>query len=266
MRFIDLNHLTVNIATEGTHGAPTLVFINSLGTDFRIWDEVLPAFASHFYLVRYDKRGHGLSDAPAGEYRLQDHISDLHALLAKLNVRQAILCGVSVGGMIAQGLCAQHPDRVLALVLCDTAAKIGTIELWNERIDGVTHAGIASIADNILQRWFSSDFHQQRAVELSGWRNMLTRTPVTGYAGTCAAIRDADLTESVRTITCPALAVCGDQDGATPPDVVRTLVDLIPDCRFKLIKGAGHLPSIEQPEVLINCMTSFFKEINVGGL
>lgn len=263
MRFIELNQLAINIASSGSHARPALVFVNSLGTDFRIWDYVLPGFESHFHLIRYDKRGHGLSDAPAGAYCLQDHIDDLDALLAKLKISQAIICGVSVGGMIAQGFCAQHPDRVLGLVLCDTAAKIGTTELWNERIDKVTQGGIVSIADAILERWFSEHYRRQNRAELSGWRNMLTRTPVVGYAGTCAAIREADLTESTRTIACPALAVCGDQDGATPPDIVRTLTELIPGSRFKLIDGAGHLPSIEQPEALIDCMKSFFREMNI---
>ena len=264
MNFIDINNLTFNIAIDGLEDGPALVFINSLGSDYRIWDEIWPAFSSYFRVVRYDKRGHGLSDAPSGEYRLQEHIDDLDGLLTKLNLDQTVLCGVSVGGMIAQSFSVQSPQRVLGLILCDTAARIGTTELWNERIEKVTQTGIASIADSILERWFSTDFFRERPIELAGWRNMLIRTPAEGYAGTCAAIRDADLTETACKITRPALVVGGDQDGATPPDVVQTLAELIPDSRFRLIERAGHLPSIEQPEILIDCMNSFFREINVG--
>ena len=263
MKFIKTNGLTLHVSDTGLPDGPALVFINSLGTDFRIWSQVVGEFEPFYRVIRYDKRGHGLSDAPAGPYSLQQHIGDLHELLEKLGIEKVAICGVSVGGMIAQGYCAQHPERVSGLVLSDTAAKIGTAELWNDRIEKVRQGGISKIADAILERWFSAEFIVQRKVELNGWRNMLIRTPVEGYAGTCAAIRDADLTESTRSITVPTLAVGGDQDGATPPDVVRTLTDLMPNSMFKLIENSGHLPSIEQPRIFTGYVNSFLRESGI---
>ena len=144
--------------------------------------------------------------------------------------------------MIAQALASARPDLVRGLVLMDTAHKIGTPEMWGERIAAIRAGGIASIADAILARWFSPDFHAHRAAELAGWRNMLTRTPVEGYLGCCAAIRDADLTAAARALSVPTLCMVGDMDGSTPPDLVAELAGLVPDAQLVTIAGAGHLP------------------------
>ena len=243
---------------------PVLVFVNSLGSDFRIWDQVAAGFRRRFRIICYDKRGHGLSDTPIGPYSLQDHVDDLRALLAQLEVGSAVLTGVSVGGMIVQSFCARHSERVSGLVLCDTATQIGTADLWNERIARVRGSGLESIADAVLDRWFSSEFRQQQATEFGGWRNMLIRTPAEGYASTCAAIRDADLGLSTPLIDTPVLVVCGEHDGATPPDLVRSMAHSIPGARFELIRDAGHLPSIDQPETLFGLMDNFFTVNEIG--
>ena len=194
MAFIRANNIVLHHQVLGREGAPALVFANSLGSDFRIWQEVAPAFRERYRVVLYDKRGHGLSDAPPAPYTIDQHTDDLLALLDHLRIEKAAIVGLSVGGMIAQRMAIRTPQRVGALVLCDTAAKIGTSEMWAERIAAVEQAGIESIADNVLQRWFTPAFRQERRDEWAGWRNMLVRTPAHGYAGTCAAIRDADLT------------------------------------------------------------------------
>jgi 3-oxoadipate enol-lactonase len=264
MKFANIDGLTIHYSDNGQRDRPVLVFANSLGTDFRIWNQVAAGFGRRFRTICYDKRGHGLSDAPIGPYSLQDHVDDLQALLTQLGVDTAALAGVSVGGMIALLFCTQHSDRVSALVLCDTAARIGTAGLWNERITRVRGSGLVSIADAVLERWFSAEFRQRRETDFGGWRNMLIRTPAEGYASTCAAIRDADLGQSTPLITRPALVVCGEHDGATPPDLVRSLAESIPGARFEIIRDAGHLPSIEQPEILFDLMDNFFKENEIG--
>jgi 3-oxoadipate enol-lactonase len=149
--------------------------------------------------------------------------------------------------MIAQGLAALRPDLVERLVLSDTAHKIGNEELWNARIDAVTKGGIASISDQIMERWFTPAYRDPDNADFAGYTAMLTRTSIDGYAGTCAALRDADLTESTRALKVPVLCVVGDQDGSTPPDLVRSTAALIDGARFEIIKDAGHLPCIEQP-------------------
>ncbi|MDF2973233.1 MAG: 3-oxoadipate enol-lactonase, partial [Microvirga sp.] len=211
-------------------------------------------------VVLYDKRGHGLSDAPPAPYSIDDHTDDLLALLNHLGIGKASLVGLSVGGMIAQRMAVRAPDRVQSITLCCTAAKIGTPELWADRINAVEAGGIEPIADAVLQRWFTPKFHEMQADDLAGWRNMLVRTPAHGYAGTCAAIRDADLRTDAGRITTPTFCVAGDQDGSTPADVVKGTADLIPGARFALIEGAGHIPCVEKPAELSGLIKQHLEE------
>jgi 3-oxoadipate enol-lactonase len=260
MAFARINGIVLHHQVVGPSDAPVLVFNNSLGTDFRIWQEIAPAFANRFRIVLYDKRGHGLSDAPPAPYTIDDHTSDLFALLDHLRIESAALVGLSVGGMIAQHAAVREPRRVKALVLCCTAAKIGSPDIWNQRIDAVERGELEAIADNILQRWFTPAFCETREEQLSGCRNMLVRMPPRGYAGTCAAIRDADLTLDAGRIAAPTLCIAGDQDGSTPADVVRNTAGLIPGARFEAIGECGHIPCIEQPEALIGLIQQHLQE------
>jgi 3-oxoadipate enol-lactonase len=260
MAFARINGIVLHHQIVGRTDGPVLVFINSLGSDFRIWQEVVPAFADRFRIVLYDKRGHGLSDAPPASYTIDEHADDLLGLLDHLKIERAALVGLSVGGMIAQRMAVRAPERVQALTLCCTAAKIGTPELWAERIAGVENGGIEPLADNVLQRWFTPLFRETHADEVAGWRNMLVRTPAHGYAGTCAAIRDADLRPDAGRIAIPTLCVAGDQDGSTPADVVKGTADLIPGARFALIDGAGHIPCVEKPAVLSTLIKEHLQE------
>jgi len=264
MAFIRANNIVLHHQVLGRADGPALVFINSLGSDFRIWHEVVPAFLDRYRVVLYDKRGHGLSDAPPAPYTMDDHTDDLIALLDHLNVENAALVGLSVGGMIAQRMAVRAPHRVRALTLCCTAAKIGTPELWAERIAAVEKGGIEPLVENVLQRWFTSAFRAGRADECAGWRNMLVRQPAHGYAGTCAAIRDTDLTPDAGRIQAPTLCMAGDQDGSTPAEVVRHTAGLIPGARFELIQSCGHIPCIEQPAILANLIGHHLREASHG--
>ena len=263
MAFIRANGIVLHHQVLGRPDGPALVFINSLGSDFRIWQDVAPAFLESCRVVLYDKRGHGLSDAPPAPYTLDDHTSDLLALLDRLGIESAALVGLSVGGMIAQRMAVRAPRRVRALALCCTAARIGTAETWAERIAAVERGGIEAIVEAVLQRWFTPLFRETRPDDCAGWRNMLVRTPAHGYAGTCAAIRDADLTADAARIAAPTLCVAGDQDGSTPADLVRGTADLIPGARFELIGSAGHIPCVEQPAVLARLIGHHLREARI---
>jgi 3-oxoadipate enol-lactonase len=265
VQFIDIGGVTLHYQLiGGPADKPVLVFINSLGTDFRIWRDVIVHLAGDFPIVTYDKRGHGLSDVGTAPYAMEDHVGDLESLLDHLNVKSAIICGLSVGGLIAQGLHARRPDLVRALILCDTAHKIGNAEMWNARIATIEAEGIDPLADPVLERWFTPAFRANRKVELAGYRNMLVRQPAAGYAGTCAALRDADYTEAARGISVPTLCVVGDQDGSTPPEVVRGTADLIAGSRFEIIADCGHIPCVEQPEALLALIRTFLADISSG--
>jgi 3-oxoadipate enol-lactonase len=261
MAFTRANGGVVHFASEGADGAHTLVFINSLGTDFRIWDAMIGPLAKRYALLRYDKRGHGLSELIAGEASMTDYASDLAALMDEQGVKRATIVGVSIGGLIAQELYRRRPQLVASLVLCDTGAKIGTEESWASRISDISAGGIEAIADAIMQRWFSADFCAHRAADLAGWRAMLTRTPVAGYLQACGALRRADLRAYAGAIKVPTLCVVGEEDGSTPVPQVRELSKLIGRAKIEIIAGAGHLPSIEKPEVLTALIEAHLKEV-----
>lgn len=262
--FADAGGLTLHYRRSGPARAPrTLVFLNSLGSDLRIWDPVAARLAAQYGVLQYDKRGHGLSDAPPAPYTLRDHTQDLAALLDHLGIERAVLVGVSVGGMIAQDFAHAYTERVDGLVLCDTGLKIGTEELWNERIAAVQAGRLGEIAPTVLGRWFTPGFFGARPAEARGYLNMLTRTPADGYAGTCAALRDADLTEQTAGLRVPVTVLCGEEDTSTSPDLNRALADAL-GCPLHLIPGAAHIPSVEQPELVVGHIEAFLGQLSPG--
>lgn len=258
MQIADLGDIRINYRDEGDPDGAPVVFANSLGTDYRLWDAVLPLLPPGLRLIRYDKRGHGLSDCPPAPYSMGSLITDAERLLDHLRVRDCLFVGLSIGGMIAQGLAVKRLDLVRAMVISNTAAKIGTAEMWTDRIDAVNRDGIEALADPVMERWFSKPF--RASGELTAWRHMLTRQPDEGYAGCCAAISGTDLYTTTASLTLPTLAIAGSEDGSTPPDLVRETADLIKGSRFHLIRGAGHLPCVEDPGQYAAALSDFIKE------
>jgi 3-oxoadipate enol-lactonase len=261
MAFMRANGGVVHFADEGPRSAQTIVFSNSLGTDFRIWDEVAKPLSQNLRIIRYDKRGHGLSELRPGATAMADFARDLAALLDELQVRAATIVGLSIGGMIAQELYRLRPDLTASLVLCDTAHKIGTDEFWAARLGAIEAGGLEAIADGVMQRWFTKEFHERRPSDLAGARAMMTRTPQAGYIAACGALRSADLTSAAKAIRAPTLCVVGAEDGSTPVELVRELAGLIPGAKFEVIAGAGHIPCIEKPDVLRGLIEAHLKDL-----
>ncbi len=255
MRMADLGDVRLHYRIDGDPDGAPVVFANSLGTDLRLWDPILPLLPPGLRIIRYDKRGHGLSSAPPAPYAMGALVHDAERLLDHLGVRDCTFVGLSIGGMIAQGLAVKRLDLVRALVLSNTAAKIGTAGMWQDRIDAVAAGGIESLADAVMERWFSKAF--RATPELALWRAMLVRQPAQGYAGCCAAIAGTDFLTPTSGLRLPTLGIAGDRDGATPPDLVRETVDLIPGAQFELIRGAGHLPCVEKPDDYARILTGF---------
>ncbi|WP_457648563.1 3-oxoadipate enol-lactonase [Profundibacter sp.] len=260
MQMVELNGIAVHYADQGDPNGAPVVFSNSLGTDFRLWDQLMPHLPKGLRLIRYDTRGHGLTSAPGGDYFMGDLVGDAAALLDHLGVKNCIFVGLSIGGMIAQGLAAERLDLVRGLVLSNTAAKIGTTAMWHDRMEAVRKGGIAALEAAILERWLSPRWRRENPVELAGWRHMLCRTPVDGYLGCSAAIAETDLFDSTARLTLPTLAIAGSEDGSTPPDLVRETADLVKGSKFHLVRGAGHLPCVEKPEEYAAVLTTFLEE------
>ena len=182
-------------------------------------------------------------------------ISDCERLLDHLEVKDCAFVGLSIGGMIAQGLAVKRLDLIRSMVLSNTAAKIGNPALWDDRIAAVYAGGIESLADAVMERWFSADFRAKPELEL--WRNMLVQQANDGYAGCSAAISGTDFYTPTSGLRLPCLGIAGTEDGSTPPDLVRETTDLIPGSKFHLIRRAGHLPCVEQPEEYARVLTEF---------
>ncbi len=261
MDMIQIGDVALHYSIDGDPDGAPVVFANSLGTDFRLWDPILPLLPGGLKIVRFDKRGHGLSTCPGDRYTMDELIGDVAGLMNALGIRDCLFVGLSIGGIMAQGLAAKHPELLKAMVISNTAAKIGTPEMWRERIEAARAGGVEALADAIMERWFAESTRSERALELEGWRNMLVRTPTDGYIGCSEAIAANDYTESTATLSLPTLAIAGSEDGSTPPDVVSATAELITGSRFEVIDNAGHLPCVEQPQEYARLLTEFIRDI-----
>jgi len=258
MAELALDDVSLRYRDEGDRDGAPLLFANSLGTDLHLWDGVLAHLPAGFRIIRYDKRGHGASSVPPAPYTMGALVRDAEALLDHLGIRGAAFVGLSIGGLIGQGLAVKRPDMVRALVLSNTAAKIGTAEMWQARIDAVRTGGIEAIADAVMNRWFSRDF--LAAGDVAAWRDMLVSQPPEGYIGCSAAIAGTDFFTPTSGLRLPVLGLAGSEDGATPPDLVRETVALVPGSQFHLFRRAGHLPCVERPADFAGVLADFLRE------
>ena len=261
MAFTSINGNVVHYELIGEAKAKNLiVFSNGLGTDFRIWLPLFDELGDDVSVLLYDSRGHGLSGGAEKPFGMADLVSDLAGLCDALAIRKATFCGLSVGGLVCQGLWQARPDLFRKLVLCDTAPRIATAEIWSERMSMIESGGLEAAADGAMQRWFTPAFHEEQKDALAGYRLMMTRQSKAGYLSTCAALRDTDFSAVLPTITVPTLFVVGDQDGSTPPEVVEKGSMLVPGARFEVIEDCAHIPSVEQPEALAALLQDFIRK------
>lgn len=248
----ELNHVL-----EGPEGAPVIVFTGSLGTDLGMWQPQSDALRSRFRTLRYEMRGHGRSEVPPGPYSMDDLGSDLVALLDRLGIERAAVCGLSIGGMISMWVAAHAPERVERLVLCCTSPLLGPRDAWLERAATVRAGGVEAVADGVLGRWFTPAFRDSHPAVLERMRQVLVSTPREGYAGCCEAIAAMDLTGDLPSVNAPTLVLSAEHDPSTPPEHGRRIASLIPGARFELVSNAAHLASVEQAEVITALLLRF---------
>ncbi len=226
---------------------PPLLMINSLGADLSMWDPQLPALTDR-RVIRYDARGHGRSPAPGGRYSLADLGADALALLDRLGVDRAEVCGLSLGGMTAMWLAAHAPERVGRIALFCTTAYFPPKSMWADRAALVQAEGVGVVAEAAVSRWVTPGWAASHPTSVARLRDMVAATPAAGYAGACAAIGDMDLRPDLARITAPALVVSGADDPATPPEQGRRIAAGIPGSRFEVLADAAHLATVEQPD------------------
>jgi len=260
MQTVTNQDCTLHVRVEGPVDGPVVMFANSLGTDLRIWDLMLPFLPDGLRIIRFDKRGHGLSDCPNGPYEIDTLVDDAAAVADAVGVKDVSFVGLSIGGLIGQGLAAKRPDLVKSLTLMDTAAKIGTAAMWQERIDALSQDGLPATTDMILDRWFAPALRND-AQALAPFRNMLSRTPLEGYLGCCHAIAGADFTASTAALTIPVMGIAGAEDKSTPPHLVEGTTKLV-NAPCHVIADAGHLPCAEKPAEVAALITQFLKDSN----
>jgi 3-oxoadipate enol-lactonase len=232
---------------DGAEGAPVLALSNSLGTALGMWDDLVPALAGRFRVLRYDQRGHGRSPAPPGPYRVADLGRDALDLLDRIGVERASFCGTSLGGMTGMWLAMNAPERIDRLALCCTSAHLPPRETWTDRAALVRARGMEAVADAALERWFAPAFAERHPDTVERIRRALLATPPEGYAGCCEAIGSHDLRSGLGSIRQATLVLVAEDDPATPPDHGRLIADAVDGARLVVLERSRHLAVVERP-------------------
>jgi 3-oxoadipate enol-lactonase len=256
---ITVNGINVNYTLEGPPSGPVVMLSNSLASNLTMWDPQMPVLTSHYRVLRYDTRGHGDTDAPAGPYSLEELAEDTRGLLHALGIPRVHFVGLSMGGMIGQSLALHHPELLQSLVLCDTMSRVPTEAkaLWEERIHTAHSRGMEALVEATIARWFTAPFRAQRTDVVDKVRTMIRATPPQGYAGCCHAIAALNLTERLNAITLPTLVIVGEDDPGTPVAASRVIHEQIQGSELVILNAAAHLSNLEQPEAFNQALTRF---------
>jgi 3-oxoadipate enol-lactonase len=256
MPFAESDHAQIHYALEGQPEKPVLVLSNSLGTNFSMWDPQIPELLKSFRVLRCDTRGHGQSSITPGPYSIDRLAKDVLALADALKLDRFHFCGLSMGGMIGMWLAINAPERLNKLVLCNTAAKIGTPEMWNARIDTVRKQGMQPVAAATMERWFTAAFRAKNPHTVAGIQKMVEAVPPAGYAANCAAVRDFDSREQLHQVHTSTLVISGTHDPATTPADGQFLAARIPGARYVEL-NAAHLSNIEDADSFTREVVTF---------
>jgi 3-oxoadipate enol-lactonase len=246
---------------DGPEDAPVLVLPSSLGTTRELWQPQVETFARTFRVLRYEHRGHGDSPVPGGAYTMEELARDALALLDGLGLARVSWCGLSLGGMVAMWLGAHAPERLDALVLACTSARVPTPDAYRERAATVREVGIEPVADAVVGKWFAAATFRERPELPARFREVLVSTPREGYAGCCDALAAWDFRDGLADIAVPTLVIAGDEDEATPSGDTDLLAERIPDARLVTLDGAGHLANLERPRAFADAALAHLLEV-----
>jgi 3-oxoadipate enol-lactonase len=256
--FLETKDLRMHYELDGPATAPALVLSNSLGTNLSLWDPQLPIFAKSFRVLRYDSRGHGQSSTAQGEYSVEMLGRDVIQLLDALNLQHVNFCGLSIGGMTGMWLAVNVPQRLQNLVLANTAPKIGKSDTWNERIRAVHEGGTKAVAKQVVERWFTPEFHTKHPDQIAKTRKMIESTSTDGYVGSCAAVRDFDFWQKVGAIRVQTLVIAGTHDQSLPPSDAQKLAKQIPGARY-IELPAAHISNVEAASRFTDEVSTFLR-------
>jgi 3-oxoadipate enol-lactonase len=248
-------------AETGEASAQALVMIHALGADMKMWEPHLPQLARLRRVITVDLPGHGTSVASEGPYTVSQLGEDILDIADAAAAGTFDLCGISLGGLISLWMAAHAPDRVTALIASNTAARIGSEEIWQARIDAIDQGGIEAVSEAALGRFFTAGFAAIDPTTYNRSTGTLLGTDPAAYMACCAALRDGDLRELVGAIHCPTLVIGGGADISTPPDQAEWLHDHIEGSKLAMIQGAPHFANLERPEEWGRLVTGFLSEL-----
>ena len=253
-----VNGTMLSYQVDGPAGGDVIMFSNSLASDLAMWDpQVPPLNKTGYRVLRYDGRGHGHSAVPPGPYSIEMLASDAIGLADFLGLGKFHFCGLSLGGMVGQMLGALHGGRLLSLTLCDTSSFMANREVWEERFKLVRTAGMAGVVDATIDRWFTKAGQARIPDEVEKVRQMILDTPVEGYCGCGAAIRELDLRETIRRISSRTLVMVGEQDPGTPVSAAELIHSRIQSSILKIIPDAAHFVNVEQSGLFNKALLEF---------
>jgi 3-oxoadipate enol-lactonase len=260
---IRANGIQMNYELTGKKDGPVVVLSHSLGSDLSMWDPQMDTLGPHFRVLRYDTRGHGGSEAPRGAYTLELLVEDAIGLFDALNINKVHWVGLSMGGMIGQGVALHHADRLQSLILCDTAAVTPeeAQPLWQERIDAAHDKGMHALVDASMGRWFTPSFVSQASQMLARVREQFLATPVEGFIGCIEAIRRLNYLDQLEKIKIPTLIIVGEDDPGTPLSDSQAIHERIADSKLVIVPSAQHLSNVEQPEFFNTALLQFLKAL-----
>lgn len=256
MPFVTLDNTRSFYRLEGRDGLPVLVLSHSLGCDHGMWSPQMPGLLEHFRILRYDTRGHGASDAPAGDYSINQLGRDVLGLLDALKIQKFAFCGLSMGGAVGQWLALNAPARLTALVLANTSSQFSSETLEGRRRT-VLKDGVPAIADSVLGRFFSPE--NLSSIYAQSARSVLLGANPNGYAGCCAALRDFNTRAELGKISVPTLVIVGDRDVSTPwAEHGKFLAKEIPNAQTLRLPTA-HLSNLERPSSFTAAVLEFLQ-------
>jgi 3-oxoadipate enol-lactonase len=260
---VTANGIGVNYSLDGPAGAPVVTLSHSLAATSAMWEPQVKALTARWRVLRYDTRGHGGTDAPAGAYTLDQLAEDARQLLAALGVKTTHWVGLSMGGMIGQALALKAPELFASLVLCDTSSRVPpeARPTWQERIRTAETQGMAPIVEATIGRWFTAPFRDARPDVVDPVRAMIRATPPAGYAGCCHAISQLDLTDRLPAIKVPTLVIVGEEDQGTPVAAARAIQERIQGAELVVLTSAAHLSNLEQPKAFTRALTDFLAKV-----
>lgn len=254
--FATVNGVRLHYRIDGRADAPWLTFCNSLGTDLTMWDPQVEALAGDFRILRYDRRGHGASGAPVGQYTVADLGGDVIALWDVLGIERSHFCGLSIGGLVGQWLALEAPQRLERIVVCATAARIGTPDGWQARIAQVRAQGLQSLGAGTVERWFTPEWAAAHPGEVEAIIARFLATDAEGYNGCCSAVGSADFHARLADIAVPLLAIAGSDDPVCPPSDLQAIADGVSDGRYASVPGR-HICNLESPEAFNDALRGF---------